>query len=231
MNAPKKFSIGCFLCGILFLFVLIPTFGTVFEVFGILLFGWLNFIGRVFPEIQFNKSAILSGFVYLGLFSFSFHFFCKWLYRQMTASNTSTPSSTSWPARWTVLIVILTILLFGTTLSFVGIVHQTGWLLTSERPLFRNGRRPAAVILNDARQLDAALDQYAIDGGKVGTHPVSFSDLTPYLKPGTRLANSQGIDIEGNPFVIGPTINDGIRVNSKTKEEKSVGDAFWGPYS
>lgn len=96
------------------------------------------------------------------------------------------------------------------------------------------GRSIGSLILSDARQLDAALDQYAMENSKSQTSTVIFTDLTPYMKAGHKLAQSGGKDSLGNDFGIGPRILDGIRVSATTKNDllSSVGgDVFWGPYS
>ena len=81
--------------------------------------------------------------------------------------------------------------------------------------------------------MDAAKDQYALENNKAGTVTPSFSDLTPYLKAGSKLANDGGNDSLGNPFSIG-SIQERIRVHSASKNTLSTctgGDVFWRPYS
>ncbi|NUN93357.1 MAG: prepilin-type N-terminal cleavage/methylation domain-containing protein [Verrucomicrobiae bacterium] len=95
-------------------------------------------------------------------------------------------------------------------------------------------RSQATTILNECRMLDAALDQYALENNKQQSSGVAFSDLTPYLKAGSKLASNSGNDTLGNAFTIGNTIAGGIHVSSSTKTALSSatgGDAFWGPYS
>ena len=101
--------------------------------------------------------------------------------------------------------------------------------LLHQNDLFEKSHR----ILNEARQLDAAKDQYALENNKGGNMTPAWEDLTPYLKAGTRLATGGGTDIYGNPFIIGG-LQDRLTVNPKTKEalsEATSGDVFWGPYS
>ena len=61
-------------------------------------------------------------------------------------------------------------------------------------------RAQATQILQDLRIIDAAIDQYAIETNKPPGAAVSWSDVTPYMKAGTRLAQSGGKDILGNTF-------------------------------
>src|SRR5256884_8049296 len=58
-------------------------------------------------------------------------------------------------------------------------------------------RSQATRVLEDLRELDHAVDQYAIDTGKTtGANPL-FADLQPYIKTGTMLY-STGNDIFGD---------------------------------
>src|SRR5215210_5141402 len=63
-------------------------------------------------------------------------------------------------------------------------------------------RSQATRILEDLRNIDAAVDQYAIETGKQGGFPASFADVKNYLKVGTSLYSS-GTDMFGNQY--GPT--------------------------
>ncbi len=96
-------------------------------------------------------------------------------------------------------------------------------------------RRMSSVVLNEARQLDAAKDQYALDNNKTGDVVPDFEDLTPYLKAGSRLANSGGKDSLGNEFVLGD-IQSRLEINAKTQRELALNSpsesgTFWGPYA
>jgi len=96
-----------------------------------------------------------------------------------------------------------------------------------------NQRTQASTVLNEARQVDAAKDQYALENNKRGSMTPTFSDLTPYLKAGSKIATNGGKDSLGNPFDIG-RIDDRLRVSPATKEtlkDTTGGDTFWGPYS
>jgi len=94
-------------------------------------------------------------------------------------------------------------------------------------------RAQASTILNEARQLDAAKDQYALEHNKTGPVIPAWNDLTPYLRSGSKLATGNGKDSLGNPFVIGD-IQSPLKVSPQTKEklkDATGGDTFWGPYS
>lgn len=123
-----------------------------------------------------------------------------------------------------------------TLLEIMTVVAIVGLLVAVAVPSFMRARSRsvASMVLSDARMLDGALDQYALENSKSQTSPVVFNDLTPYLKAGNKLAMNAGKDSLGNDFGIGPRILDGIRVSTTTKNDLSSavgGDAFWGPYS
>ncbi len=63
-------------------------------------------------------------------------------------------------------------------------------------------RSQATQVLEDLRQIDAAIDQYAIEFNKSANSPVTFDDVAKYIKTGTRLHSSGNADILGNPFTI-----------------------------
>jgi len=60
-------------------------------------------------------------------------------------------------------------------------------------------RSQATRILEDLRDLDHAIDQYAIDNGKTGGAAASFQDLQAYIKSGTVLYQT-GADVFGDSY-------------------------------
>jgi type II secretory pathway pseudopilin PulG len=70
-------------------------------------------------------------------------------------------------------------------------------------PSFMRARKRAQATqaLEDLRILDAAVQQYAIENNKMTGDPVSWNDLTPYVKAGTRLATSNGQDRHGHEML------------------------------
>ena len=61
-------------------------------------------------------------------------------------------------------------------------------------------RSQATRILEDLRMIDSAIDQYAIETNKTTDAPVDWSDVKAYLKTGSTLYNSGGVDMLGNDF-------------------------------
>ena len=93
-------------------------------------------------------------------------------------------------------------------------------------------RSQATQVLEDLRIIDAAVDQYAIEFNKAGGFgPVVWSDIQKYVKNGTRLYTSGGVDILGNSFTL-PTVDSVPKVSATSFGALSdVAPAdFWSPY-
>ena len=99
-------------------------------------------------------------------------------------------------------------------------------------------RSQATAILNDARVIDGAIDQYAIENNKKGTDAVTAPVLRSYLKPGTRLytqALTPGSfsDVLGNAYTL-DKFDTGVKVAADTTANFTDvidnGASFWGSY-
>jgi type IV pilus assembly protein PilA len=83
------------------------------------------------------------------------------------------------------------------------------------------GRR----ILNDARQMDAAIDQWALENGKKDGDTVITSSAATYLK--TAWATN---DLLGNLYTVSTVGSGQITVNAATKTALSGVGIDWGAY-
>jgi type IV pilus assembly protein PilA len=83
------------------------------------------------------------------------------------------------------------------------------------------GRR----ILNDARQMDAAIDQWALENGKKDGDAVVTSGAATYLKTAWN-AN----DLLGNAYSLGSVGTNQIAISSTTKTALSGVGIDWGAY-
>src|SRR6266436_516600 len=61
-------------------------------------------------------------------------------------------------------------------------------------------RSQATQVLEDLRNIDAAVDQYAIEFNKSAGSDVGWADIQKYIKTDTRLFTSSGADLLGNSF-------------------------------
>ena len=94
-------------------------------------------------------------------------------------------------------------------------------------------RSQATQVLEDLRQIDSAVDQYAIEYRKAGGTTVTWADVQKYLKTGTRLYTSNGQDILGSSFVVPFVIDTPPSVPAATFTALSdVAPAdFWSPFN
>lgn len=92
-------------------------------------------------------------------------------------------------------------------------------------------RSQATVVKNELRMIEGAIDQYAIENNKIKTSAVAWADVQKYIKEGTPLYTSGGVDTMGGSFTFS-TVGDRVVVPAATKTALSdvADDAFWSPY-
>ena len=92
-------------------------------------------------------------------------------------------------------------------------------------------RSQATRILEDLRIIDSAVDQYAIETNKAGGADVTWTDIQPYLKKGSVLYNSGGLDMFGTKFN-GFSVDSIPKLSDTTfgKLSDVAPSDFWSPY-
>ena len=83
------------------------------------------------------------------------------------------------------------------------------------------GRR----IINDARQMDAAIDQWALENGKKDNDTVDTAGAATYLKTAWN-AN----DLLGNPYAVNTVGTNQVQISSTSKTAVANVGIDWGPY-
>lgn len=83
------------------------------------------------------------------------------------------------------------------------------------------GRR----ILNDARQMDAAIDQWALEKGKKDGDAINTTEAATYLK-----GEWKNVDLLGNSFAIGAVGSAQVKIATATKSALDGVGIDWGPY-
>jgi prepilin-type N-terminal cleavage/methylation domain-containing protein len=121
----------------------------------------------------------------------------------------------------------------GFTLVEIMIVVTIISLLAGPVPAFMRSRKRAQATrtLEELRMLEYALDRWAIEQNKSVGDAASFSDLRPFLKSGSPLAEG-GVDVLGNTYGDAFSVDYIPKVNSTTFDSLSdVAPAeFWSPY-
>ncbi len=95
-------------------------------------------------------------------------------------------------------------------------------------------KQKADFILAGAEAISQAIDDYASKQNLSMDAPVTWEEIRKYLKPGAPIYESGGKDVTGRPYVIGPKIEDHVKVSAETvKELEPVMDdsqEYWGKF-
>jgi prepilin-type N-terminal cleavage/methylation domain-containing protein len=89
-----------------------------------------------------------------------------------------------------------------TLIEIMIVVSIVALLATIAIPSFMRARKRAQAsrVLKDLQVLSDALDQYAIEHNKTPGAAANFTDLQAYIKQGTPLYVSNGLDLFGNTY-------------------------------
>jgi prepilin-type N-terminal cleavage/methylation domain-containing protein len=92
-------------------------------------------------------------------------------------------------------------------------------------------RSQATRILEDLRIIDSSIDEYAIENNKSTGATVNWTDIQSYVKKGSVLYNSAGMDMFGNLYV-GFSVDSIPKLRSTTFAKLSdvAPSDFWSPY-
>jgi hypothetical protein len=95
-------------------------------------------------------------------------------------------------------------------------------------------KQKADFILAGAEAISVAIDDYASKQNLPADAPVKWTDIRKYMKPGTPIYESEGKDVTGRPYLIGPTVADHVRVSPDTLKELQPAiddtEAYWGKF-
>ena len=83
------------------------------------------------------------------------------------------------------------------------------------------GRR----IINDARQMDAAVDQWALENGKKDGDTVDTTGAATYLKTAWNVN-----DLLGNAYTVGNVGTNQVKISDTSKSALAGVGIDWGPY-
>lgn len=126
-----------------------------------------------------------------------------------------------------------------TLVEIMIVVAIIGLLAAIAVPSFIRARKRSqgTTVLNECRQIDGGIDQWALENNKTTGDTVTWANVTPYLKAGQRLASSGGKDLLGNNFTVngtaisaGGALGNGVKVAQNTITAFSGVGISWGPY-
>jgi type II secretory pathway pseudopilin PulG len=115
-----------------------------------------------------------------------------------------------------------------TLVEIMIIVALIGLLAALAMPGFIQVRKQSQGkrIVNDARIIDAAINDWALEVGVADGTPVDLTAAGTYTKLGT----INTIDVLGNPYVIGNVGDSQIAVSADSKAALVGVDIDWGAY-
>jgi hypothetical protein len=93
-----------------------------------LVIGWLLFLHRVLPRITADPTSLAVGLGASVLFAGGLQLAGRWWMGRRAKPGV-------WKVRWTLTVMALVVLLFGSGIAVVGIAHQVGWIASSREPL------------------------------------------------------------------------------------------------
>jgi Protein of unknown function (DUF1559) len=127
-----------------------------------LFMGWIIYPGQVATKISADWPSVLVGGSALAFFAAGVHWLGWSMMRRQDASTNPT-----WKLRWTGTVVAGVLVLFVAGTSAIGIVHQSVWLFTRERPLFRQCLAHHSSSSTNARMIANELETYAAVFGRL----------------------------------------------------------------
>lgn len=126
-----------------------------------------------------------------------------------------------------------------TLVEIMIVVAIIALLATIAVPSFLRARKRAQAtkVLNSARILDSARDQWAIEANKADDVDADWAFIKPFVKESTLLYKKEGKDIFGNPFVnqdgnLVIKVGDELKINDAIYDALSdvTDEEFWGSY-
>ncbi|WP_310820926.1 DUF1559 family PulG-like putative transporter [Stratiformator vulcanicus] len=99
----------------------------------ILSFGWILFLRRTLPEVDFDLVGGIIAVIALAGIVVGVHLTARWLSKATPDQNGR--RRTAWPLGRSLAVVGLVVIMFASGTAATGVVHQTGWLISAPEPL------------------------------------------------------------------------------------------------
>lgn len=115
-----------------------------------------------------------------------------------------------------------------TLVEIMIVVAIIGLLSVLALPSFIKSRKQAQGrrIMNDVRQMDGAVDQWAMEYAKKDGDAIDTTAVATYLKPNSWDVN----DLLGNAYVVGLVGSNQVRIAAATKTALAGVGIDWGSY-
>lgn len=180
------------------LLVVLTFFGAIpFQLVGLLLFGWVAFLGRTIPQLTFNWEIAFDAAVALALALFGLHRILCWWTKQRG------DEAMKWRFGWTAKITVMVLLLFAASISAVGIVHQIAWLCREPDLIVMIGRGRQTLELSNIKQLATAAKIYSVYNED--RFPPQLDVLVPEYGPSPSMLYTRGVGGDApQPFLYFP---------------------------
>jgi hypothetical protein len=138
-----------------------------------LIVGWVHYLIRIVPMVRINVSAVAVFVIAIPVTLVLGHWFLSWLWRGMGNAR-------AWRWKWSVGGLSGLMLMFVIGTAATGIVHQTGWLITSPKPLvvssFSRSKANGIKCASNLREIGSAVRRY--QQLSPGFRPTNLSELT-----------------------------------------------------
>jgi len=158
----------------------------------VVVFGWVSFLIRTLPQVEVSWRDVL----YVGLCSTialaGIHSFCGWFYRHWKGADAV------WPRRLSFIFFAAIWLVFAGIVAVTGVMHQTGWLISSKEPWLTEMRSRDHMLENEAV---IAFREHVLPAGEMDTVEnvhASFSQSTQGYKFLERNRVLYLVDQDGN---------------------------------
>jgi hypothetical protein len=129
--------------------------------------GWIHFLIRVVPSVSVGVSGILTAPICLISSIVGLQLFLGWLFRAVRNRHGSLEKGAerTWPVRWTLCLVGLTVVLFTAGIGASGFAHQSSWLF--REPLTNSRGTHKTASANNLKQIGLAAFNHADTNGRL----------------------------------------------------------------
>ncbi len=136
------------------LLLLLMTIGPgLFELPFVLATGWVSFLARIVPKVTWNWDLVGMSIVSAAVILLLAHWFSNWIVKNAASAR---GVEWRWPWKWTICALMSIGLFFLVGMCVGGIVHQLGWMASSQEPWYE-AKRGKVLDISNMKQVDLAI--------------------------------------------------------------------------